>query len=161
MKDDSGKYMRLFGMLFLSVLVFLVALVLIFLGLRLVFGLVNQLPWTVYIYTLFVLSVPAAIFTTAFIIYFRRTRSHPSLPVRIISYVLFTAFLCMWLVFYVQDINTFFHTAQTQIVEYKSWGMIFLSANVACIFLVGVMQAFSSAEEEDWLDRTKKDNPDY
>lgn len=161
MKDDPGKLIRLFGMLFLAVVGFLVAFILLFLGIRLLFGLVNELPWISYVYILFILSVPAAIFITAFTVFCSRTRSHPSRPVRIISFVLFVVFLCAWVVFYIMDIVTFFRTAQTQIVDYNSWDLIFLTANVACLFIVGVIQALSSAKEEDWLVRNKRDHPEY
>jgi hypothetical protein len=159
--NDAGKYIRLFWILFLAMTGFLIVLILLFLGLRLVMGLVNELPWISYIYTLFILSVPAAIFITAFSIYSYRTRSHPSGPVRIISYLLFGIFLCAWLVFYTMDIITFFRTSQTVIEPYKSWNLIFLSANVACLFIVGIIQALSSAKEEDWLERNKREHPDY
>lgn len=161
MKDDTGKYFRLFGMLFLAMIGFLVALTLLFLGIRLVFGLVNELPWISYVYILFILSVPAAIFITAFTVFCSRTRSHPFRPVRIISYVLFVVFLCAWAVFYIMDIVTFFRTTQTQIVDYNSWNLIFLTASVACLFIAGVIQALSSAKEEDWLARNKRDHLEY
>jgi hypothetical protein len=156
--NDYGKYVRLFWMILLAIVCFLIAIVLLFLGARLVFGLVNALPWISFIYTLLILTVPAAIFITAFIIYFVRTRSHPSRPVRILSYFLFAVFLCAWLVFYTMDIITFFRTSQTQIEPYRSWDIIFLTANVACLFIVGILQALNSAKEEDWLERNNRDH---
>ena len=154
--NDSSKYIRLLGMLFLSVLGFLAALLLVFLGIRLLFGFVNQLSWITYVYTLFVISVPAVIFITAFIVFFYRTRSHPSKTARIISYILFVFFLTAWVIFYVLDMFLFFKKGQIQVVDYHSWNMIFLAANVACLFIVGVIQALSFTKEEDWLQRNKR-----
>ena len=154
--NNSSKYIRLLGMLFLSVLGFLAALLLVFLGIRLLFGFVNQLSWITYVYTLFVISVPAVIFITAFIVFFYRTRSHSSKTARIISYILFVFFLTAWVIFYVLDMFLFFKKGQIQVVDYHSWNMIFLAANVACLFIVGVIQALSFTKEEDWLQRNKR-----
>lgn len=156
--NDPGKYIRLSGILFLAVTGVLTALVLVFLGLRLLFGFVNELPWITYIYTLIILSVPAILFVTVFSIFFMRTRSHASRHIRIISYVLFICFLCAWIFFYINDIVTFYRTAQTQVGDYKSWNVIFLTASVACIFIVGIIQALSSPKEEDWVQRNKRNN---
>ena len=51
------------------------------------------------------------------------------------------------------DIITFFKHAYTDVEKYQSYNMIFLAANVAAIFLVGVMQAFSAPKEKDWMER--------
>jgi hypothetical protein len=151
--SDPGKYIRLFGTLLLALLGFILSLILLFLGIRLVFGFVNELPWFSYVFSVFVLSVPAAIFITAFSIFFLRTRKHPSGLVRIFSLMSFVVFLLAWIVVYVLDMIAFFKTGQTQIVETKSWNMIFLAASVSCLFIIGVIQALSAPKEKDWLDR--------
>jgi len=156
--NDPGKYIRLFGTLILGFVGFILSLILLFLAIRLVFGFVNELSWFTYVFSVFVLSVPAAIFITAFTIFFFRTKKHPSGSVRIFSTILFGLFLCAWAVFYVLDIIAFFKTGQTQIVETKSWDMIFITASISCLFVVGIMQALSTPKEEDWLERNKRRN---
>lgn len=153
MEDQFGKYLRLFGSIFLLALGTIVALILILLGIRLLFGLMSYIPWVTYIFTLFIILVPATLFITAFIIYFKKTFSHPDKIVRWISYFLFSAALIAWIVFLFSDMLIFYKHAYTSIGLYNSYDMIFLASNVACIFLVGVMQALTTAKEKDWLEK--------
>ena len=152
--NDPGKYIRLFGTLVLSFIVFILVLILLFLGIRLVFGFVNELSWFTYVFSVFVLSVPATIFLTAYTIFYFRTKKHPSKAVRIISSILFVTFICAWVFFYISDMIAFFTKGQTQIVETKSWNIIFVVASISCLFIVGIIQALSAPKEQDWLERT-------
>ena len=154
--NDPAKYVKLFWLLLLSVIAVLGAMVLIFLGLRLVFGFVNELSWFTYVFALFVLSVPPAIFITAFIIYWVRTRAHPSTVARMVSYVIFALFLSAWLIQFSRDLISFFTMKLTPAVDYKSWDMVFIASSIAALFIVGIIQAFSSAKEEDWMERNKR-----
>lgn len=157
--NDPGKYIRLFGTIFMAFLGAILALVLLFLGIRLVFGGLNELSWFTYVFAVFVLSVPTTIFITAFTIFFFRTKKLNSAVVRIISNVLFVLFFCAWIIFYVLDIIAFFRKGQIQIVDTHSWDMIFLTASISCLFFVGVLQALSSPKEQDWLERNKSKTP--
>jgi hypothetical protein len=156
MEDKYGKYVRLFGTLFFAMVGFIVALILLLLGVRLIFGLLSFIPWSVYIYMLFIIAVPAVLFIGIYIIYFRRTTSHNSAVVRYISYGIFSIALIFWAIFFVLDLIKFFKYAYPDIEKYRSYDMIFLSANVAAIFLIGVMQAFSSPKEKDWMERNRE-----
>jgi len=153
--NDPGKYIRLAGMLLLVTTAILITLILLFLCIKFVFGIINELPLVTYIYTLFVLSVPAALFITTFIIFYRRTINYPSRPVRFISYGLFIIFLVLWILFYIMDLIAFFKTAQIQVAEYNCWDVIFLTSSVACIFIVGIIQALNGEKEEDWMERRR------
>ncbi len=153
---DPGKYIRLFGTLFLAFLGFIIGLILLFLGIRLVFGVLNELTWFTYVFAVFVLSVPATIFITAFTIFFFRTKKHNSSSVRLISFILFALFAGAWVVFYVMDMISFFTKGQTQIVDTHSWDTIFLTASISCLFIVGIIQALSAPKEQDWLERHTK-----
>ena len=155
MENHFGKYIRLFGSIFFLVLGVITTLVLFLLGMKLLFGLLQYVPWTLYIYILFIILVPPTLFITVYLIYFRRTRSHPSRAVRWISWFLFIVALGMWLVFLVMDMITFFKTGSSSIGLYYAYDMIFLASNVACIFLVGVIQALTTEKEKDWMDRDK------
>ena len=154
--NDPGKYIRLFGALILGFIGFILALILLFLGIRLVFGFVNELSWFTYVFSVFVLSVPASIFITAFAIYFFRTKKHPSKSIRIVSSVLFSIMIAAWVYFYVSDIIAFFSKGLTQIVDTKSWDLVHVAVSIGCLFLVGIMQALSGPKEPDWLERNNK-----
>ena len=152
---NDGKIIRLTGYLLLSVIGFLLSVSLIFVSLRLFFGLLSYIPWLTYIYVLFILSVPAAVFTSVFIIYFRRTRFHPGKVVKYISKALFIAFIAAWAVVYVLDIISFYKTEKADIENYLSYNTLFLTINVTTIFLIGVMQALTTSKEPDWMDKHK------
>ena len=156
MEDRYGKYVRLFGTIFFAMLGFILAFILLLLGVRLIFGLLSFISWSAYVYTLFIMMVPAVLFISIFIIYFKRTSSHPSPFVRYISYSLFSIALIFWAIFFALDLITFFKHAYTDIEKYNGYNYIFLSANVATIFLVGVMQAFSAPKEKDWMERNRE-----
>lgn len=157
MDDQFGKYIRLFGTLFFTLIGFIVSLLLLMLGLRLFFGLLSFIPWFTYIYMIFIIMVPSALFISVFIVYMRRTAFHPSRIIRYISYTLFSIALIAWGGCLFFDLKTFFSFAYVEIGKYNSYNMIFLASNVACIFLVGIMQAFTTAKEKDWMERAQQD----
>lgn len=153
MEDRFGKYLRLFGSIFFLVIGFIIAFILVLLGIKLLFGLLSYIPWFTYIYIIFIILVPSSLFMTVFIIYFKRTSFHPNKLIRYISYFLFSALLIAWVVFLFLDMKIFYEHAYLSIGMYHSYDMIFLIANVACIFIVGVMQAFTTKKEVDWMER--------
>ena len=156
MEDRFGKYIRLFSSLFFLVIGFIITIILLMLFIRLFFGLLSYIPWITYIYMGFIILVPAALFIPAYIVYFRRTTSHPAKIVKVISYTIFTIAIGAWSVFLVMDMVSFFKHAYTAIGMYKSYDMIFLASNVACFFLIGVLQALTTEKETDWMERAKK-----
>lgn len=153
--DDNGKYLRLFGTMFLMFIGFILTIIIILLALKFFFGLLSYIPGVVHLFTLFIICVPAALFITVYLIFFRRTRSHPSAPVRIVSYILFTIALAAWAFFFVKDIILFFKHLYTTVGEYVSYDLFFLSGNVFLIFLVGIIQALTVKKELDWLERKR------
>ncbi|MEO6406909.1 MAG: hypothetical protein ABIY51_15145 [Ferruginibacter sp.] len=155
MEDNLSKYLKLTGSILLSFFSFIMVLAFIMIGLRFFFGIVGNLSWFVFLYMLFILSVPAAIFVTAFIVFYKRTASHPSKIVRIESRILFIIAFVAWLVVYVMDILKFARYGYEEIEKYYSFNLLFLFCNVFCIFLVGVLQALTTEKEKDWHDRVK------
>ena len=153
MQQDQGKYLRLFGMLFFTFIGFIVAFVLLMLGIKLFFGLLSYIPWFTYVYMLFLLIVPASLFITAYIYYYRKTTRHPSKPVRIISYVIFCLALIVWGTLFTMDMISFFTHFYNTIGEYYTYDIFFLAGNVALFFLIGIMQAFTTEKEKDWRER--------
>jgi hypothetical protein len=158
MEDNFGKYIRLFGNIFFTVLGFIIFLVLLLLGFKLFFGLLSYIPWFVYAYMLIIITVPTALFVTVYLIYFKRSTNHVSKPVRIFSYTVFTAALIAWVIYFALDIRIFFTHSYNDIAHYNTYNLLFLSLNVGAIFLVGIVQALSSTREVDWMDRNKKDD---
>ena len=152
-QDQHGKYIRLFGTLFFTFIGFIVALILLLLGLRLIFGVLSYIPWLANIFTLFIICVPAALFIIVFIIYFFRTKTHSSAAARIFSYIIFAAALGVWAYVWVSDLITFFRHYYTAVGEYMSYNMIFLVINVLSLFLVAMIQGLSTKKEPDWMEK--------
>jgi hypothetical protein len=155
MEDRYSKYFQLTFNLFFTFLGFIVGLLLLMLGLRLAFGLLDYIPWFVYVYMLFIIMVPATLFISVFIIYFKRTPQHPSAVIRGISYSIFVIALIVWGMAFILDIISFFKSASREIGNYYSYNIILLAASVSAIFLVGVMQALSTEKEKDWMEKRK------
>ncbi len=153
--EDNGKYLRLFGTIFFSFIGFIVALIIVLFAFRVFFGLLSYVPWTTYIFILFIISVPAALFISVYIIYYYRTRSHPSAGARWFSYILFAIALAAWGFSFISDMVTFFQHHYAAISYYMSYDMIFLIANVACLFFVGMVQALATKKEPGWMDRRR------
>jgi phosphoglycerol transferase MdoB-like AlkP superfamily enzyme len=153
MEDNLSKYLRLFGNIFFTFVGFLVAFVLVFLALRFTVGWLDRIPWFAYFYMLLILFLPAALFVSVFVIYFLKTKSHPSKSVRIFSQIIFIAFILGWGVSFVLDILGFYKNQSSDIDHYYSYGLWWLVANVASIFLIGIVQALSTEKEKDWLEK--------
>ncbi len=153
MEDRYTKYFNLSLKLFFTFLAFIVALIIILVGLKFMFGILDKIPWFVLIYMLFIVMVPAALFISIFLIYFRRTRFHPSSLVRGISYTLFSIALVLWAGLFVMDLIHFFKKESREIGGYYGYNIFLLTGSVVLVFLVGIMQALSTAKEKDWLDK--------
>lgn len=157
MEDRYSKYIQLSFGLFFTMLAFILSLLLLLLGLRLIFGLLDQLPWFVYLFTLFILLVPSVLFFTVYIIYCKRTTKHPSVIIRNISFLVFIIALLLWAIFFVWDMIIFFKTGARAINRYHTYNLLFLSANVFTIFFIGVLQALSTEKEKDWINRNREE----
>ncbi len=153
MESTYSKYLRLFGNIFFLFLGFVLAFILIIVAFRLLFGLLSFIPWLRVLYMLFILLMPVSIFGTAFLVFFKRTTTHNAKPVKIISYIIFTAILLSWVIFTIYDLVTFFKFHYISIDKYYTYNLLFLSINIFCIFGVGVMQALSTPKEVDWMER--------
>jgi hypothetical protein len=145
---DTDKYIRLFGTIFFTFVGFIVALGLLILGLRTIFGVLDYMPWFSIMFTLFIICVPAVLFITVYIIYVKHTKPHPSKAVKIFSHSIFIIALGAWLYFWIH------HYAS--IGEYHCYNLAFLAANVFIIFLVGIIQALSTKKEVDWMEKSRQ-----
>jgi hypothetical protein len=153
MEDTLSKYLRLFGNILLTFIIFLVFLFGLLLMLKLAFGLLDHISWFSYLYTVFILLLPVVLFSSVYFIFFKRTKYHPSKAVRGVSYFIFSAAILSWLVFLAMDIKTYSIRQYAEIGKYISYDTIYLTANVAVIFLVGIIQALTTAKEKDWMEK--------
>ena len=156
MEDRFSKYFHLSFNLFFTFLAFILSLVIIMLGLKYLLRFLDYLPWFVYVFTLFIIVVPGALFLSIFSIFFRRTATHPSAVVKWISYTIFAIALIGWCIFFVLDMITFVKTGSRQIGSYYSYNIFLLAGSVATIFLVGVLQALSTEKEKDWMEKRRE-----
>lgn len=155
MEDTFSKYLRLFGNILLTFILFLLTLFGLLLILRMMFGLLDNISWFSYLYTVLILLLPVVLFSTVYFIFFKRTKYHPSKAVRGFSYTIFSLAILSWLIFLILDIKNYSLNKYDEIGKYNSYNIIFLTANVAVIFLLGVIQALTTAKEEDWMDKYK------
>ncbi|RYY66633.1 MAG: hypothetical protein EOO13_15535 [Chitinophagaceae bacterium] len=156
MEDKFAKYLQLTNRLVIILVVFVAALLLVLFGLRLAFGLLDSMPWFRYLFILFIIMMPTLLFITVFLVYFSRTKKHPSAFVRYLSWGLFVIALVTWFYFLVTDMITFFKTGSQEIGSYHSYSVVFLAGSVALIFIVGIIQAMSLAKEKDWMEKRKE-----
>ena len=155
MDDKFLKYSRLYLFIFL-----------LFLSIPVVFGLViatfygfskmiSSAPVDIF-FELMIISIPAAIFTTAYVIFFIRTKRHPSPLIRIISRILFIIGTLVSCTFLVLDIISYFHKQNNDVSNYHCFNIFFLAGNIGGLFLIAIMQAFTTSKEKDWLEKRKE-----
>lgn len=158
MDDNSrgAKYIRLFGTIFFSIIGILIALVLLILAVRFIFGLLSYLPFSQYIYLVSIILVPGILFTSVCVYYFKRTTTYPVAFPKYLSMTLFCGMIVCWLVCMVRDMITFHNHGYTEIGKYWSFSLWMLAGSVGLIFFIGIMQALGLPGEEDWLAKNKK-----
>ncbi len=154
--NENGKFVRLFGTIFFSFISFIVLLILVMLGLKFLFGILDKIPWFSLMFTLFIISVPAVLFLSVYIIYFYRTKQHPSIFARYFSNIIFSIISVCWLYAWIDDLIIFFKYYYNSISHYNSFNLAFLAGNIGLIFFIGIVQAFTSKKEITWLDKVIK-----
>jgi glucan phosphoethanolaminetransferase (alkaline phosphatase superfamily) len=108
------------------------------------------------IFGLLLLTVPSAIFITVYSIFIRRTKKFPKPIIRILSWIVFAAGLCFCVTYLFLDMKQFFTVRSLEITNYRSFSILFLAGNIATLFLIAIIQAFSRDKEKDWTERHKK-----
>jgi hypothetical protein len=152
MEDRFLKYSKLYiliFLLFLALPVILGLLVVTFYG---VSKLVSSNVVDV-IFGLGVITLAPALFSSVYVIFFKRTKLHPVAVIRIISRVLFVIGIICSISILVIDMITFFRKFEIDISAYHCFSLAYLAGNVGGIFLVGIIQAFTTPKEVDWMDR--------
>lgn len=96
-----------------------------------------------------------ALFSTVCVIFFKRTTSHPVMWVRVFSKILFVAAIIVSAIVLVLDIITFFSKFDIDISAYHCFSLSYTASNVAGLFLIAIIQAFTAKKEIDWMDRQR------
>lgn len=149
----SKLYFLVFG-LFLAVPVVIALLIGFFYGFFKVFA---SHPLDVF-YELVVVVIPPALFGAVYYIFFSRTKMHPSRFVKIISQLLFILAFCVCMLVLVTDLLYYFKlTAGTYDIGYfSSYSIAFLAGNIALLFIIALLQAFTTGKEDDWMEKRNK-----
>lgn len=160
-EDSFAKFLKISGIVLLLFIGIagLVAGLFFVLG-KYVLGFAGRYAWFDYTLIILMLGVPAFIFLIGYPIFFIRTKKHRFAWVRWISYTLFTAGILSSIGFWAWDIyelfkmkNSVFAYKLHTVSFYHSYSELFIGSNVACFFLVGVLQAFTNAKEPNWMDK--------
>ncbi|HQW85286.1 MAG TPA: hypothetical protein PK987_12510 [Ferruginibacter sp.] len=154
MDNRFTKYSKLYViifLLFLSVPVLLAILVAAFWGLsKLVSSNVADI-----IFGLGLITIAPALFSTAYFIFLKRTTKHPAISVRYISKIIFVAGIVISIIVLITDMISFFTKYATDIAAYNCYSLPYLAGNVATLFLIAIIQAFTTQKEIDWMDRQR------
>jgi hypothetical protein len=157
MDDRFTKYSKLYlliAALFLSVPVFLALSIAFFYGFFKIFA---SRPLDIF-YEMVVITLPPALFASVYYIFFMRTKNHPAKLIKAISKVLFVLAFCLCLVVLGLDMFEYFNLAPNsyQVTNFKSFSLPFLAGNIALMFIIAMVQAFTTNKEEDWLEKRKR-----
>lgn len=152
MDDRFIKYIKLYALIFL---LFLCIPAAIAAALGIFYGfskLVFSRPADIVFY-LFVLSLPVTVFGTVYYIFFKRTKNHPAKAIKIISHILFSTAFIIALFLFVWDLTIFYKKRYDSIAYYNSFSLSFLAGNIALLFIIAIVQAFTTKKEKDWMER--------
>lgn len=153
MEPLFSKFLRLFGNILFSFIGFIILSALVLLGLRVLMGALDNMHWFRYVYMCVMLLLPAGLFICVFYIFYQRTKKHPAKYIRFISNFLFAIWTVMWMVLLVLDFLNFLKNGYPDIDKYYSYQILVLSSSVAIIFFIGVLQALTTANEKDWMEK--------
>jgi glucan phosphoethanolaminetransferase (alkaline phosphatase superfamily) len=154
MDDKFLKYSKLYiliFLLFLAVPVILGLLVITFWGFS---KLVSSSPVDIAL-ELLMISLMPAIFASAYVVFFRRTRQHPSPGISTISKILFVIGIVCCAAVLVTDIISFSNKRNLDISAYHCFSLAFLAGNMGGLFFIAIIQAFTTKKEVDWMERNR------
>ena len=154
MEDRFIKYSKLYALIFL---LFLCVPVLLGLIIATFYGISKIVSSTVadISFGLGVVSLTPAVFMSVYFIFFKRTKKHPAKTIKIISQIIFVTGFLISLVVLVFDMISFFTKFNTDITGYYGLSLTYLAGNVAILFIIAIVQAFTTNKEVDWMDRER------
>ena len=154
MEDRFIKYSKLYALIFLMFLavpVILGILIAAFYGLsKLVSSSVVDIA-----FGLCVITLAPALFSSVFVIFYRRTKKHPVAWVRFVSIIFFVVGILVSTSVLIIDMISFFTKFNIDITAYRCFSLPYMAGNVAGLFLIAIMQAFTTNKEVDWMERNK------
>ncbi len=154
MEDRFVKYSKLYALIFLmflSIPVILAIIIAAFYGIsKLVSSSVVDIS-----FGLGVITMAPALFSTVYVIFFKRTTKHPVAAIRVISKILFVIGIAISVYILVIDMISFFTKFKIDIDAYKCFSLPYMAGNVAMLFLIAIVQAFTTQKEVDWMDRNR------
>jgi hypothetical protein len=137
--------------LFLTVPVILGLLIAVFYGLsKLVSSSVVDI-----VFGLSVITLAPALFSSVFVIFYKRTLKHHVAWVRFVSIIFFVAGIIISATVLIIDMISFFSKFNIDIRAYRCFSLPYMAGNVAGLFLIAIIQAFTTNKEVDWMDRNK------
>jgi hypothetical protein len=154
MEDRFIKYSKLYAIIFLM---FLAVPVLLGLIVAAFYG-VSKLVSSSYVDIIFglgVITMGPALFSSVYVIFFKRTKQHPVAAVRIISQILFIAGIAISVFVLISDMISFFTKFNIDIGGYRCFNLAYMAGNVGGLFLVAIIQAFTTEKEVDWMERKR------
>ena len=154
MEDRFIKYSKLYAIIFLMFLAVPVLLGLIIAAFYGVSKLVSSSVADISFGRAMVALAPA-ILSAVYVIFFIRTKNHPVAAVRIISQIVFVAAIAISVTVLVIDMIAFFTRFNIEITGYYGLGLGYLASNVGLLFLIAIIQAFTTKKEVDWMDRQR------
>lgn len=154
MEDRFVKYSKLYALIFLMFLSVPVILGLIIAAFYGVSKLVSSSVVDI-VFGLGIVAMAPALFSAVYVIFFKRTKEHPVAGVRIISKTFFIIAVAISAVVLVLDMIGFFTKFNIDIAGYYSYSLAYMAGNVAMLFLIAIMQAFTTKKEVDWMDRSR------
>ena len=154
MEDRFLKYSKLYVIIFLMFLAIPVMLGLI---IALFYGVSKLVSSNVADITfgLGVVTLAPAILSAVYYIFFKRTTHHPVAAVRLISKFIFVVGILISIAVLVIDMIYFFNRYDTNITGYYGLSLTYLAGNTAMLFLIAIIQAFTTKKEVDWMERSR------
>jgi hypothetical protein len=154
MEDRFVKYSKLYALIFLLFLAVPVMLGIIIAAFYGISKLVSSSIVDI-VFGLGVVTLAPALFSAVYVIFFKRTKRHPVAWVRIISNAAFIIGIAISAFVLVTDMIAFFTKFNIDITGYRCFSLPYMAGNVGGLFLIAIMQAFTSSKEADWMDRNK------
>src|SRR4051812_14720547 len=118
-EDKFIKYSKLYILIFLLFLSIPIIFGLVMASLYQFSKLISSRPVDM-LFEIAVMAMPVAVFSTAYVIFFMRTKRHPSKIVKGISYFFFIVALCGCIAVLSMDMYSFFTQHGHVVTDYKS-----------------------------------------
>lgn len=149
------RFFYLAGMILLTFLGILSFIFLVMVLMRFLMGAMDQIPWMLYAYMAVMLMLPVLLFNSAFVIFYRRSATHPKNWVKWFSRIVFVCASISWLAIFTWDLRYFIQTGYGDINRYLTYSLNTLVPTVFFIFFMGVLQALTMNPELDWMERRR------